>query len=261
MKALLPLPLTQITPLTHTHEQGVSDHSSVHAKELPSTSIQSGTLPSHASLLHMAESTECSDDGSPVKVSHRMRNNKKRHSLPDQDGPDSDSEESFLSLCKLHGAPEAKDEIKETLVSERVKRKPLTPEERVKSVLVSQCLESIADFLDNTSYMDSLHYPQEGDIHRKMLPACAAVKDGMTDEARIDTERGSWVWRERNLEIQAAAEALSFHKCQVSVAEAWDKAQQLEGELGKETAAELSLPVAHHRECYSFTQDSPCQPQ
>ncbi|XP_044186916.1 ATPase family AAA domain-containing protein 5 [Thunnus albacares] len=267
MEALLPLPLTQMTTSTHRPEQCVSvsqDHSSVDAKEVPSTSLQSDTLPSHARLLHTAESAECSDDGSPVKVSHGMRKNKKRHRLPDQDGlqSDSDSEESFQSLYKPQGAPEAKEEIKESLVSEKVKRKPLTPEERVKSLPVSQGLESIADFLDNISFMDaSLLHPEGGDIHRRMLPVSAVVKDGMTDEARFDIDRGSWVRGERNLDIQAAVEALSFHKCRVSVAEAWDKAQQLEGELGKEAAAELSLPVVHHKEGYSFTQDSPCQPQ
>ncbi len=66
---------------------------------------------------------------------------------------------------------------------------------------------------------------------------------------------------EHALDIQAAVEALSFHKCRVSVAEAWEKAQQLEGELGKEAAAELTLPVAAHRDGYSLTQDGPCQPQ
>lgn len=267
METFLPLPLTQMTTSTHTPEQCVSvsqDHSSVNAKELPSSCLQSETLPSHARLLHTAESAECSDDGSPVKVSNRMRKNKRRHRLSDQDGPhsDSDSEESFLSLCKPQGTPEVKEEIRESAVSERVKRKPVTPEERLKSLPVSQCLESIADFLDNMSYMDSsLLHPEGGEISRGMLPVCAAVKDGMTDESRDDTDRGSWVRRERDLEIQAAVEALSFHKCRVSVTEAWDKAQQLEGVLGKEAAAELTLPVAHHHEGYSFTQNGPCQPQ
>ncbi|KAM7372104.1 hypothetical protein PAMP_009299 [Pampus punctatissimus] len=264
METLLPLPVTQMT--THTPKQSVSvslDNSSVNAKELPSTTVPSDMLPSHASLLHTAESAECSDDGSPVKVTHRMRKNKRRHRLPDQDGlnSDSDSEESFLSLCKLQGTSKVKEEIKESLVSERVKRKPLTPEERVKSLPVSQCLESVADFLDNMSYMDSsLLHPEEGDIHRRVLPVCAVVKDGMTDELRGDTDRRSLVRGERDLEIQTAVEALSFHKCRVSVAEAWDKAQQLEGELGKEAVAELTLPVARHREVYSFTLESPCQP-
>nr|XP_033501420.1 ATPase family AAA domain-containing protein 5 [Epinephelus lanceolatus] len=256
METLLPLPLTQLTTSTHKPEQSVSasqDHPSVNLKEMPS----------HARVLHTSESADCSDDGSPVKMSDRMRKNKRRHGLPDQDGLDSDSEDSFLSLCKPQGAPQAKEEVKESSVSQRVKRKPLTPEERVKSLPVSQCLESIADFLDNMSYMDSalpVHL-EGGDGHRGMSIASAVMKDGMTDESRVETERGSWMRGEHVSEISAAVEALSFHKCCVSVAEAWDKAQKLEGELGKEAAAELTLPVAAHRQSHSITQEGPCQPQ
>ncbi len=252
METLLPLPLTQLTTSTYTPEQSVS----------VSQDRPSDTLPTNARLLHVAESADCSDDGSPVKVSNRMRKNKRRHRLPNQDGPHSgsDSEDGFVSLCKPQGAPQAKEEVKESLVSETVKRKPLTPAERVKSLPVSQCLESIADFLENMSYMDS-SLLEEGDSHRRMSPVGAVVKDGMTDESRVETDRESWVRGERALAISAAVEALSFHKCRVSVGEAWDKAQQLEGELGKEATAELTLPVAAHREGYSFTQDGPCKPQ
>ncbi|XP_076609751.1 ATPase family AAA domain-containing protein 5 isoform X1 [Chaetodon auriga] len=267
METLLHLPLTQLTTSTYKPEQSVSvsqDHPSVNPKELPSTCPQFDMLPSHNRLLHTAESADCSDDGSPVKMSNTMRKTKRRHRLPDHDGlhSDSDSEDSFLSLRKLQGAPQVKEEVRESLFSQTVKRKPLTSEERLKSVPVSQCLESIADFLDNMSYMDSslLTPPERGDNPRT-LQVSAAVKDGMTDESRVEIDGGSWVRGERALEILAAVEALSFHKCRVSVTEAWDKAQQLEGELGKEAAAELTLPVAAHREGYSFTQDGPCQPQ
>lgn len=257
METLLALPLTLLTIPTYKPEQSVS------ASQDP-PSINPTELPSHATLLHAAESADCSDDGSPVKMSNRMRKNKKRHHLPDQDGLDSDSDDGFLSLCKPQGAPpQAKEEVKERIVSETARRKPLTPEERVKSLPVSQCLEAIADFFDNMSYMDSslLVHPQGGDNHRRMSPVGAVVKDGMTDESRVETDRGSWVRGGHILEIPAAVEGLSFHKCRVSVAEAWSKAQQLEGELGKEAAAELTLPVAAHRQGYSFTQDGPCQPQ
>ncbi|XP_023250976.1 ATPase family AAA domain-containing protein 5 [Seriola lalandi dorsalis] len=264
METLLPLPLTQLT--TSAHKPESQDHPPVNPKEQPSsTCIQSDTLPSHARLLHAAESADCSDDSSPVKVSNRMRKNKRRHCVPDQGGlnSDSDSEDSFMSLCKPQGAPQAKEKVKERVVSEMVKRKPLTPEERVKNLPVSQCLESIADFLDNMSYADSslLVHPEGGDIHRRMSPVSAVVKDGMTDELRVETDRRRWVGSECILEIQAAVEALSFRKCRGSIGEAWDKARQLEGELGKEAAAELTLPVAPHCEGFSFTQDSPCQPQ
>lgn len=253
-ETLLPLPLTQLITSTFKPEQSVCA-----LQHRPSVN------PSHARSPHTAESADCSDDGSPIKMSSRMRKSKKRHSLPDQDGlhSDSDSEDGFLSLCKPQGAPQAKGGVKESLVSETVKRKPLTPEERVKSLPVSQCLESIADFLDDMSYMDSSLRvrPEGGDHPRGMSPAGAVVKDGMTDESRVETAGGSWERGEHVLEIPAAVEALSFHKCRVSVAEAWNKVQQLEGEVGREATAELTLPVAAHREGYSFTQDGPCQPQ
>ncbi|XP_068435125.1 ATPase family AAA domain-containing protein 5 [Clinocottus analis] len=257
-ETLLPLPLTQLTTSTFKPLQAVSasmqDHASANPKELPS----------HAGSLHTPESAECSDDGSPIKMSHRMRKSKKRHSLPDQDGlqSDSDSEEGFLSLCKPQSAPRAKESVKVNLISEAVKRKPLTPEERVKSLPISLCLESIADFFDNMSYMDSLMVHSEvGDNPKKMSPVGAVLKDGMTEESRVETDRGSRERGKHVLEIPAAVEALSFHKCQVSVADAWSKVQQLEGEVGQEAAAELSLPLAAHREGYSFTQDGPSQPQ
>ncbi|XP_035035999.1 ATPase family AAA domain-containing protein 5 [Hippoglossus stenolepis] len=269
MEKLLPLPLTQLTAPIRKPEKSVSesqDHPSVDPKKQPSsTCLPSDTLLSHARLLHVADSGDCSDDGSPIKVSNRMKKNKRRHCVPGQDGldSDSDSEESFLSLSKPQGDPQAKEEVKERLVSVMVKRKQLTSEERMKSLPVSQCLASIADFLDNMSYLDSsLHvHPEGGDNHRRMTPVGAVVKDGMTDESRVETDRGSWETGERVLEIQAAVEALSFHRCRCSAAEAWDKAQQLEGELGHEAAGELTLPVAPHREGYSFSQEGPCQPQ
>lgn len=267
LETLLPLPLTPLTTSTHKLEQLVSQNRiSVNTEEpVSSTCLQSDTLPSNNRLLHTVESADCSDDGSPVKISNRMKKNKRRHCLPDQDGlhTDSDSEDSFLSLRKSQSAPRAEEEAKESLVSETVKRKPLTPEERVKGLLVSQCLESIGDFLDNMSYMDSslLVHPEVDGIHRRTSPIGATVKDGLTDESRVETDRGSRVRGERVLEIQAAVELLSFHRCQASVAETWDKAQKLEGKLGKEAAAELTLPVASHCEGYNFTQDNPCQPQ
>uniref|UniRef100_A0A8C2YY55 ATPase family AAA domain containing 5a n=1 Tax=Cyclopterus lumpus TaxID=8103 RepID=A0A8C2YY55_CYCLU len=254
-ETLLPLPHTQLTTSTFKPGQFVSasqDHTSANPKEMPP----------HAGSLHAAESAECSDDSSPIKMSHRMRKSKKRHSLPDQDGLHSDSEDSFLSLCKPQDATRAKEDVKRSLVSEAVKRKPLTPEERVKNLPISQCLESIADFFDNMSYMDSLMVHPEGvDNPKRMSPVGAVVKDGMTDESRAEIDRGSWERVKHVLEIPAAVEALSFHKCQVSVAAAWDKVQQLEGEVGQEAAAELTLPVAAHQEGYSFTQDGPSQPQ
>ncbi|KAG7504487.1 ATPase family AAA domain-containing protein 5-like [Solea senegalensis] len=260
METLLPLPLTQLTSSICKPVSESKDHPSDIPKEQPSSDI----LPSHTRLMHMAESGDCSDDGSPIKVSNRMRKNKRRHGLPVQDGlySDSDSEEGFLSLCKPQVSAQDKERVNKRAVPVKVKRKLLTAEARAKSLPVSQCLESMAEFFDNMSYLDSLLMHSEGgDVHRRTSAVSAAFKDGMTDELRVEADRESWMSGEQVLQIQAAVEALSFHKCQSSVADAWNKSQQLQGELGKEAAEELTLPVASHREGHSFSQDGPCHRQ
>ncbi|XP_017277479.1 ATPase family AAA domain-containing protein 5 isoform X2 [Kryptolebias marmoratus] len=251
METLLPLPLTQLTTSKLSQaERRVS--SSPNKQSVGPTQQPSDMLP---------ESSDCSDDGSPVKVSNRMRKSKRQRRLPDRDGlqSESDSDDGFLSLCKPLSDPQ-KEKVGASVVCETIKRKLLTEEERRKSLPVSQCLESLADFWDSMSCLDS-SLPFHPGFHRGTPWVGAVIKDGMSDELRVETGGGSGLTGGRVLEIQAAVEALSFHKCRDSVTEAWEKAQQLEGELGKEAAAELTLPVAAHRQAYSFTQDALCHPQ
>ncbi|XP_075994842.1 ATPase family AAA domain-containing protein 5 isoform X2 [Genypterus blacodes] len=265
METLLPLPVRTLAVPAHKPSQCLSlsqDQASNGPRELPSSSQPSDNLPAHPSSLHKADSGETSDDGSPVKMSNRMKKNKRRCCLTDQD---SDSDDGFVSLPKPQSIAQTNQQAEDSVVPERVKRKQLTPEEQRKSLPVSLCLNSLADFLDNMSYLDScliVHpSPVVGSMHRNMVPACAEVKDGMTDEPRVECDSGSYARTECVWEMQAAVEALSFHKCQAAVAEAWDKAGELEGELGKEAAAELTLPVATHCKDFSFTQDGPSHPQ
>lgn len=254
MESLLPLPHTQLTTSATKPQQTLSmsqDCPSITPVEPPSPNSRS----CHATL---AEWMESSDDNSPVKVSSIMRKTKKRHGLPGPGGLDSDSEDDFVPLHKPQTFSGSKEESREEVVCSPVKRKPLTPEERLKSLPVSQCLQSLGAFFDDLSCMDSSvgALPKVGDF-----TAGASLKDGMTDEARVETDRGSWRSGERSLEIAAAVEALSFQKCWSSAAEACDKARQLEGVLREEAEAELTLPVAVHRDSYSYTQEGPCHPQ
>lgn len=262
MEKLLPLPLTQLSTSNLSKPERcpsvMQDLPTTSPKHPPSSaSMRSDTLPPGVSLLHAAESADFSDSCSPLKVSSRMKRNKKRHHLPSREGlhSDSDSEDGFVSLCDV------KTE-KERVAPERVKRKPLTAEEQMKSVPVSQCLHSIASFWDDMSYVDSsLHFHPDGLNGYRRSSVGAVIKDGMTDESRIETGRGIWSAGSRAAEIQATVEALSFYECRASVSEAWDKVQQLEGDLRKEAAEELTLPVASHREDLSFTQDELSHPQ
>lgn len=257
MEALLPLPHTQLTTSASKPKQTLSksqDCPSVTQTEPPSPS----SLSSPASLRATAEWMASSDDSSPIKVSSIMRKTRKRYCLPGQDGLDSDSEDDFVSLHKPHIFSRSKEDVRESSVCSSVKRNPLTPEERLKSLPVSQCLQSLGEFFDDLSCMDSSlgALPKVGDF-----TAGALVKDGMTDEARVEMDRGSWRSGEHSLEIAAAVEALSFQKCCSAAAEAWDKAKQFEGVLREEAEAELTLPVAVHCDSYSYTQEGPCHPQ
>lgn len=256
METLLPLPHTRQTTSASKAKQTLSisqDCPSVTQIEPPSSSSPS----CHARLGATAERMESSDDGSPIKISSVMRKMKKRHCPSGLDGLDSDSEDDFVSLHKPSFS-QSKEEVRERAVCSPVKRKPLTPEERLKSLPVSQCLQSLGEFFDDLSCIDSSvgALPEVGDF-----TVGALVKDGMTDEARVETNGGSWRSGERSLEIAAAVEALSFQKCCSLAAEAWDKAKQFEGVLREEAEAELTLPVVVHRDGYSYTQEGPCHPQ
>uniref|UniRef100_A0A4W5R9B4 ATPase family AAA domain containing 5a n=1 Tax=Hucho hucho TaxID=62062 RepID=A0A4W5R9B4_9TELE len=248
----------------------------------------------HPRLQQVAEGSET--DGSPVKVSRMMKKKKKKQqqlgTREDLDPfhSDSDSDDAFLSLhtkpppnapltqtegensqddstsnkIELESVKAREEEVKEAPV--RMRRVPLTLEQRMKSEPVSHCLGSLAEFLDHMSLLDSslcLHTSPVGGARytHRTFGLRAETKDGMTDEPREECHGGSWVVGERVGEIQAAVEALSFQRCRAGVEEAWSKAQGLEGELGKEAVNELTLPVAPHRQGFRLTQDSPCEPK
>uniref|UniRef100_A0A8K9XP26 ATPase family AAA domain containing 5a n=1 Tax=Oncorhynchus mykiss TaxID=8022 RepID=A0A8K9XP26_ONCMY len=219
MEALLPLPTTHLTVTTHRRPQEVQQ---------------------------VAEGSET--DGSPVKVSSRMKKKKKHNKF------------------ELESVKVREEEVKEKAPPPVRMRVPLTAEQRMKSEPVSHCLGSLAEFLDHMSLLDSslcLHTSPVGGARytHRTFGLRVEIKDGMNDESGEECHGGSWVEGERAGEIQAAVEALSFQRCRAGVEEAWGTAQGLEGELGKEAVNELTLPVAPHRRGFRLTQDSPCEPK
>ncbi|XP_053707924.1 ATPase family AAA domain-containing protein 5 isoform X1 [Synchiropus splendidus] len=231
MESLVPLPQKELEPFTKKPQLSQRE------KPLPVPP------PEPTSFLPSAES----DDGSPVKLSHRMKKNKRTRQSADKGGlqSDSDSGDGFLSLSKPQ--PDLKEEMNKNLT---VRSRALTAEERLTSLPVSQGLQAIADFFDSMSFADS--------FTQRNPPALSAVKDGMMDEPRMDCDRSSCEEKERVLEVQAAVEALSFHKCRTSLTEARDQALKLDEELGRKAMEELTLPVAPHRASFSFTAGDPC---
>ncbi|KAL0993085.1 hypothetical protein UPYG_G00103030 [Umbra pygmaea] len=276
MEALLPLPTTSLTAHRHpSPDQPSADPQEVvagTASVKPDTDSvltqrrRRGDLLSHANIQQAAEGLE--PNGSPVKLSSRMKRKKKQTGRKDQDPflSDSDSDNSFLSLRRPpQSAPRVQDEG--TGMARVGRMACLTPEQRLKSRPISSCLGSLAEFLDHMSLLDSclrLHAsPPGGAGHPERifgLRAPVGLKDGMTDEPREEGNAGSWVVEERVGQIQTAVEALSFQRCRAGVEVAWGEAQGLEEELRKEAVVELTLPVASHRHGFRLTQETLCEP-
>ncbi|XP_035262190.1 ATPase family AAA domain-containing protein 5b [Anguilla anguilla] len=221
------------------------------------------------------------EEASPVKASSRMRG-RKRSGLTDRDlfQSDSDSDDGFLSLPKLHGAPASEaeepsagaDAPRPDPAAEapppgpgplRPKKADLSPEEQRRSELVSSCLGSLAEFMDHMSFLDSSLHHQRWQPEGACRPGAfgwtgAAVKNGLSDEPRVEDASGA-CWGS-SAQIRAAVESMSFRRCRSRVSEAWAEPQGLQAELGEPGVGQLTLPVGPHRTGLSFCQTSPCEP-
>uniref|UniRef100_A0A8B9LE45 ATPase family AAA domain containing 5a n=2 Tax=Astyanax mexicanus TaxID=7994 RepID=A0A8B9LE45_ASTMX len=235
---------------------------------------QTGPVARHGSV---AQQEEYMDD-SPLKVSSRMRR-KKQLCLDDRNvfQSDSESEDDFLSLpkpsCDSAGNPDTKQgqdqAAQETPASEaapvRVRRVELTEADRKRSKPVSQCLSSIAEYLDHMSFLDSsLHYQPlqtEGACRPQAFDwSGAEIKSGMTDEVRLECGILTNVFDSKD--INAVIAGLSFWKCRSGVSEAWKKAQALEEEeIRRKAVEEMTLPVPSHRQSFSLAHSAPCKPR
>lgn len=254
MESLLPLP-TRLLPQSTFKPQAT-----------PAPQSQPEQLPQTVRLESLDEP---SDDGSPLKVSARMKGRKKM-SINHKDvfQSDSESEEDFLPLPKNSRDLAQSTNVETADVPEAAPKKSrrivLTEAEKKKSKPVMQCLSGLAEFLDHMSFLDSsLHY-QASQSEGFCRPqdsgwTGAEIKSGMTDDIRLESvKQANGVSVE---EVHAVLEHLSFKKCKAVVSDAWDRVQQLEAEIRGEAEEELTLSVAPHRQSFSLTQTTPCEPR
>ncbi|XP_058848280.1 ATPase family AAA domain-containing protein 5-like isoform X2 [Acipenser ruthenus] len=212
-----------------------------------------------------------SAEPSPLKVSSRMKRKRRLELLLDDRDlfqSDSDSEDSFQSLPPTAPTSHAKENpIKSDAASKpafvKPVKKPQTPAEHTCSRLVSQCLDSLSEFLDHMSFLDSSllkeHVEKEGPCKWDQSRWSAAeIKNGLSDERR--SEGCDWWGSRSSAEIKVAVEALSFQKCRTVISEAMEGTLSQCKELGKDPTEELTLPVSAHRNGVSFIQSAPCKP-
>lgn len=247
LEVLLPLPIRPLPDLIN--RQRLSSN----------TEPPPGLLSKYGNIV---EQEEHSDDTSPLKVSCRMR--RKKQLYTDNKSAlqsDSESEDGFLSLPKPRSDTKpAQDEVaQDPPASKAVRmRVELSEAERKKSQCVSQCLSSLAEYLDHMSFLDSsLHYehPQaEGACRPQDFSGTGAeVKCGMTDDFRL--ECGGHMSGFDLEDIQGVLRSMSFYKCKARISEAWNKVQELEEPMRTETVEELTLPVASHRQRFSLSHN------
>ncbi|TSK31320.1 ATPase family AAA domain-containing protein 5 [Bagarius yarrelli] len=228
----------------------------VNRQRLPSnTEAQTGLLSRYSNVV---EQEEHSDDTSPLKVSCRMRRKKQLHTdKKNAFQSDSESEDGFLSLPKPAKKTAQDEAAQEPPASKAVgTRVKLSEAERKKSHAVSQCLGSLAEYLDYMSFLDSsLHYKfhqADGACRPQDFNGTGAeVKCGMTDDVRLDC--GDHLSEFNSGEIPAVLGTLSFYKCKARISDTWNKVQELEEPIRAETVEELTLPVASHRQRFSLS--------
>ena len=209
----------------------------------------------------------------PLKKSPKKKHKKKMVTLDDSDLFDSelDISDECISLPSASSSnleerkardkesnPETKKPNKclESNV-ESIPHPPITPAEKKCSVLVSHCLNSLTEFVDNMSFLDALLMDvreQRGLGKDDFGWANGKVKSGLCDEFSLESSDG-WT-SQRSGEIKAAVEALSFTKCSSAISKALETSLNSCKKLGRDPTKELTFYISQRRNNVRFSQSA-----
>ncbi|XP_059763015.1 ATPase family AAA domain-containing protein 5 [Balaenoptera ricei] len=214
-----------------------------------------------------------SEGEKPLKKSQKRKRKKKMVILDDSDLFDTelDFSDEFISLSSASSPnseeskardkesnPEAK-KLNKCLESkvESIPRSPKTPAEKKYSVLVSHCLNSLTEFMDNMSFLDALLTDVRE--HREFGKndfgwTNGKVKSGLCDEFSLESSDG-WTSQSSG-ELKAAVEALSFTKCSSTISKALETSLNSCKKVGKDPTKELTFYVSQKRNNVHFSQSA-----
>uniref|UniRef100_A0A3B4DA88 ATPase family AAA domain containing 5b n=1 Tax=Pygocentrus nattereri TaxID=42514 RepID=A0A3B4DA88_PYGNA len=113
--------------------------------------------------------------------------------------------------------------------------------EESSSKLVSCCLETLAQFFDTMSFLDSCIYKQQLQVPGQCQAGPqgwmgAKLTDSLVDELREEDVNPH---SERSYELLAVLESLGFHQCRGELSETRRKAEKLKDVMGGETFTHL----------------------
>ncbi|XP_017533107.3 ATPase family AAA domain-containing protein 5 isoform X1 [Manis javanica] len=133
---------------------------------------------------------------------------------------------------------------------------PQTPAEKKCSALVSHCLNSLTEFMDNMSFLDALltNVREQKEFGKNDFSwTNGKVKSGLCDEFSLETSDG-WTSQSSG-ELKAAVEALSFTKCSTTISKALETLHSCK-KLGRDQTKELTFCVSQKRSNVYFSQSA-----
>ncbi|OPJ88557.1 ATPase family AAA domain-containing protein 5 [Patagioenas fasciata monilis] len=243
LELVLPLPVRVLS--------NQSDHSNSILEKTNVVSSKTGSTDSH-----------CSGKRSTGKRSKKTKSQKRLVTLDDSDLFDTGLNYSAEFITLPSDSPPLcaegnKEESKLLMNKEEKETKTKTPAKEKRSALVVQCLNSLAEFVENMSFLDccvntNTKEPMEFSTDEGFNWTNGKIKNGLCDEFSI--ENTDWWSSQSCSEIKAAIEALSFNKCSVNILQnlesSWSKtpdSDQLEG---------LTLHISNTRNDVSFSQSA-----
>uniref|UniRef100_A0A8C8UAT3 ATPase family AAA domain-containing protein 5 n=1 Tax=Peromyscus maniculatus bairdii TaxID=230844 RepID=A0A8C8UAT3_PERMB len=153
------------------------------------------------------------------------------------------------------GNPETQTQTK-SFTSDSVPQPPKTPAEKKCSVLVSHCLNSLTEFMENMSFLDAF-FPDPGEQNELSKNpfhwTSGKVKSGLCDEFSIESRDG-WA-PQSSEELKATAEALSFTKCSSAISKALESLNPCK-HLGRDPINGLTFCVSQRSSDVCFRQSA-----
>ncbi|XP_058024594.1 ATPase family AAA domain-containing protein 5 isoform X2 [Ahaetulla prasina] len=115
------------------------------------------------------------------------------------------------------------------------------------SVLVSQCLNSLTEYLDNMSFLDCCfteptESSKQAGKYGDFIWIKGKIKNGLSDE--FSAEHTDWWSSQSSSELKATMEALSCNKCSKSISKIMESCLNCNKTLGKNELEELTLCVS-----------------
>ncbi|XP_037663820.1 ATPase family AAA domain-containing protein 5 isoform X2 [Choloepus didactylus] len=237
--------------------------------DLCSLSVTVSARPTMKSMKYLPRNH--SEGKQPLKKSSKKKRKKKMVILDDSDLFDTrlDFADEFISLTPTSSSSEeskvkdkeSKPETKkpnkclEANIDSVAPPPPKTLAEKKCSALVSHCLNSLTEFMDNMSFLDALipDVSEQKEFGKNDFNwANGKVKNGLCDEFSLESS-DRWHYQSSG-ELKAVVEALSFTKCSSTISKALETLNSCK-KLGRDPTKDLTFHVSQCNNVY-FSQSA-----